>query len=142
MNTKENNPISPINAAKTSSSGSEGNPTRKLEEAIMRAFIPYIPYPEGITADNMALIDAHHWLISTMRGQVDVFQTLASEITPSTEQIQIRAGSLVGLTECLINQLDALEALTDGLCDQIHELKKERDQALEAFSFVKKGGAL
>ena len=136
--TKENNPNSPLNAAKTLNSEGEGNHTTKLEKAITQAFMHYL---DNISVDSMALIDAHQWLLSSMRGQVDVFQTLATEITPSSEQIQIRAGSLVGFTEGLLNQIDALSAIIEALTDQVHDLTKEKKQAEASLQRQKLGGA-
>ena len=133
MNTKENNPNSPLNAAKTLNSEGEGNHTTKLEKAIVGAFLPYMG---TIQTNDMAIIDASHYLLNGIRCQLELFRSITGEV-PAREEIQVMAGSMSGFSDGLINQLDALEALlTDGLIDQIRALEKQRDQALEALSFV------
>lgn len=134
--TKQNTENSPLNAAKTLNSELADNHPRKLEKALVAAFVPYMG---NIQTDKMALIEGQYCLINTTKGQIELFQSIANEMQ-SYEEIPIRAGSLVGFTDGLINQLNALDALTGALSDQIFELSKERDIALEAVQFVKKGG--
>jgi len=87
------------------------------------------------------LIKANHFLLTGAKSQLEFMQSLATGI-PDREEIQIMAGSISGFAEGLISQINALEAVTDELSREILALAKQRDQALESYSFVKKGGEL
>jgi len=142
MNSNKNIENSPQNAVKTLNSKSEGNHTRNLEKAISRAFVPWLG-TVTTEPDNayINLIEANHFLLSGAKSQLELMQSLVSGI-PEREEIQIMAGSISGFAEGLISQINALEAVTDELSREILALAKQRDQALESYSFVKKGGEL